>query len=438
MTIPLFPQEQGNLSYLNIMVSSVSDSVFDGGPEFPTICDSRFHGFLCVRHGGFNAGSKGLEVTDISYESMHVAMEASGYKLQQTSPQGSRLYTCDGKPPYRVAHFEPNDATAAWMQRVGAKFGRVTDSGEPFARPGELPEFGLESTDDYHSDTSAISKSMLSVFMDSPVEYYHQFITGLMPRKAPTKRMKIGTICHAILLEHKKIEEVCVQYPYSCLGVGDKLISGKAKEFEQRMAKDGLIAVKEDSIRVIETTIRNARASEFGALLDLHADNAKYEVRIDEEIYGLKAKCRPDIHIVLADQVIVPDLKFGAFKDEDWKRVSNRFRYWLQTAHYSAILEKRYQRPVSWSFWAFETEFPYRVGPKRYGPRSIEIAANEHKNQMKALKQCYDTGIWKDHFQTEIELDPWSIGDARNSEETPTENTEYEETQYDATDDTAF
>ncbi|NCX56405.1 MAG: hypothetical protein EBW87_04310, partial [Burkholderiaceae bacterium] len=140
-----------------------------------------------------------MAVTDISYESMHIAMEASGYKLKQTSPQGSRLYVADGKLPYRVAHFEPNDATAAWMKRGTVHDARVMDSGEPFARPGELPEFGLESTDDYHSDTSAISKSMLSVFMDSPVEYYHQFITGLMPRKAPTKRMKIGTICHAIL-----------------------------------------------------------------------------------------------------------------------------------------------------------------------------------------------------------------------------------------------
>lgn len=34
-------------------------------------------------------------MTDISYESMHIAMEASGYKLKQTSPQGSRLYVAD-------------------------------------------------------------------------------------------------------------------------------------------------------------------------------------------------------------------------------------------------------------------------------------------------------------------------------------------------------
>lgn len=372
----------------------------------------------------------------VSYESMHASLESTGFSLKLRSPYGSRLYTGNNKQ-YRVAHFQANAATRAWMERTGTRSFDVLPDGVEYPSPGDLPEFGLESSGDYHSDTSAISKSMLSVFMDSPVEYYHQFVTGLMPRKAPTKRMKIGTICHAVLLEHKRIDEVCIAYPYSCLGSGDKLISAKAKEFDNRMAKDGLIAIKEETIEVIETIIKNARSSEFGALLDLHSDKAKYEMRIDEEIYGLPAKCKPDIHIVLSDQVIVPDLKFGAFKPEDWKRSANLFKYWLQESHYTAILTKRYRRPVSWSFWAFETEFPYRVAPKRYGPRSIEIAASEHKNQMRLLKQCYDTGIWRDNFQNEIELDPWSIGDARNQEETPTENTEYEETQYDA-DDTAF
>lgn len=368
---------------------------------------------------------------------MDAALTGSGYRLQQTSSQGSRLYVATGKPSYRVSHFEPNDSTAGWLKRNGVTDFRVADNGEPIHH-SDRPEFGLEASDDYHSDTEEITKTMLGIFMDSPIEYYHQFITGLMPRKVPTKRMKIGTICHAILLEHKKLEEACIVYPYSCMGQGGKLISARAKEFDAKVAMNGLIAVKEESIRVIETTIKNARTSEFGALLDLHSDKAKYETRVAEEIYGLRCKCRPDIHIVLNDQVIVPDLKFGSYKPEDWKRVSNRFKYWLQQAHYSSVLQQHYGLPVSWSFWAFETEFPYRVGPKTYGIRSIEIAKEEHRNQIRKLKRCYDTNIWQDNFETEMELDPWSIGDRNNAEETPTENTEYDEISYQSEDDVEF
>lgn len=368
---------------------------------------------------------------------MDTAIVASGYKLQQTSNQGSRLYCADGKQSYRVAHFEPNDATAAWMKRNNVSDCRVLDNGEPHHR-SDRPEFGLEMSDDYHSDTSVITKTMLSTFMDSPVEYYHQYITGLMPRKVPTKRMKIGTICHAMLLEKKKLEEACIVYPYSCLGTNGQLVSAKAKEFDAKVASTGLIAVKEETIAVIERTIENARASEFGVLLDLHSDKAKYEHRIDGEICGLKAKCRPDLHIVLSDSVIVPDLKFGAFLPADWKRSSNAFRYWLQAVFYSELLRQEYQRPISWSFWAFETEFPYRVGPRKYGARSTEIADAEMRSQMRKMKQCYDSNIWKDNFETEIELDPWSIGDARNQEETPTENVEYEEKSYESADDVEF
>ncbi len=37
---------------------------------------------------------------------------------------------------------------------------------------------------DYHNDTTHITKSMLSTFMDSPRDYYEQYVTRLAVRKA--------------------------------------------------------------------------------------------------------------------------------------------------------------------------------------------------------------------------------------------------------------
>lgn len=367
-------------------------------------------------------------MTDISYESMHIAMEASGYKLKQISPQGSRLYVADGKLPYRVAHFEPNDATAAWMKRGTVHDARVLDSGEPFAQPGELPEFGLESTDDYHSDTSAISKSMLSVFAASPLEYYHQFITGLLPRKKPSKQMKIGTAVHAMLLEKKTIDEACVSYPYSCY-VGDRLSSAKAKSFDQKVSP--LVAVREDDMRAIQKIVENAKAGEFGKLLELHSDQAVFEKRIDAEIEGIPCKCRPDLLILLSDQAIICDLKVGVVKPDDFWRNAKSFGYSLQASHYSKIVQKEYGLPVTWRFWALESTFPYRVEPYWYEDRSMEIANDAHRDLLRRLKKCYDTGNWSDNFEHEKVLNPWDVchqGESVTPEELS--DATYEQTEY--------
>jgi len=364
-----------------------------------------------------------------SLESWVMSLGFEGYTLEAESTQGAVLYSLRGKPSYRIASYEPNQATLAWMKREHVIDCRCLPTGKEGPRT-DIPEFGLGPSDDYHSDTSAVSKSMLSVFMESPVEYYHQFITGLMPRKTPTAQMKLGTICHAMLLEKKRLDEACIAYPLSCYSSGERprLLTDRAEAFARSVKP--LIAVRESVLPVIQTIIANAMKSPLAELFKL---NAKFETRVDAELYGVKCKCKPDMHIVLSDQVIVPDLKFGAFKPEDWVRSSTRFSYWLQQAHYTAILEKEYGLPVSWSFWAFESVFPYRVGPKTYGRRSIEISRDKHRELLQELKRCQDSGVWEDRFQTEIELKPWDLtqrGEQESSEESTdeSEGTEYEST----------
>lgn len=374
----------------------------------------------------------------LSQAAWDAALTQQGYHLSHTSRYGARLYVCEGKPSKRVSHRDPNMATEAWMKRTGVGDIRCSDDDIVPYPTGELPEFGLETDGDYHSDTSAITRGMLSVYMDSPIDFYYMYILGLKPRKARTRLMDFGLICHSILLEKKKIEEACEEYPYSCIRADGSLNGKKAREFEQSIYPR--IAVKSDVIPKIRMTIKNARESEFGRLLDLHSDKAKYEMPITETVYGLPLKCRPDLHIVLSDQVIVPDLKFGAFLPDAFWRSARNFRYWLQQAHYTAILQQRYQLPVAWRFWAFETELPYRVHPYWYSDFSIEQSRDRHREAVRELKRSFDTGIWEDNFSSEGDLTPYELESRGrvSSEEEPTENNEYEERSYESDDDLSF
>jgi len=335
-----------------------------------------------------------------------------GYTVARTSPQGSALFVCDGKPSYRVSAFEPNEATLCWMGRTMVNDARCLYIGSPFQHDAtDLPEFGLERHDAYHDDLDYISKSMLSVFADSPVKYRAQYILGTMPRKKPTRPMKLGTILHAMLLERKTLEETVAVYPYSCYTDGEtpRLSTKRAEAYERKLAP--LICVRESELPTIRQMVKAAMESPFGELLRTHSDKAHFETRVDGELCGLKVRCKPDIHVILDDQIVVPDLKFTAlFGQEEFERTAKRFSYYLQKSHYKAILEQKYGLPVAWSFWVGETVQPHRFGIREYDERSSEISDEYHREKLTQLKTCYDTGIWEDTFDTTMTIAPWDLG----------------------------
>ena len=195
--------------------------------------------------------------------------------------------------------------------------------------------------------------------------------------------------------------------PISCIGAGGKLLSSKAKSFEERLHP--LMAVRECDMSAIQQIVANARASEFGKLLELHSDRALFERRFDAEIEGVPCKCKPDLLILLSDQAIICDLKVGVVKPDDFWRNAKNFGYSLQASHYSKIVKKVYGLPVTWRFWALESSFPYRVEPYWYEDRSMEIANDSHRDLLRKLKRCYETGVWVDNFEHEKVLSPWDV-----------------------------
>lgn len=360
----------------------------------------------------------------LSTEAWETAMKAGGYNSPLRTSH-SMLFEAEGKRSYRVSPYPPNPATKGWMERNNVKDARCLPHEDYVPQIDPLPEFGLEAGDPYHDDVETVSKSQLAVFMESPREFYEMFVTGLMPRKKMSPFMKFGSICHAMLLEKRRLDETCVAYPYSCYtaGANPRLKTKEAQAFDRQVAP--LLAVRPQMLPIIESVIANAKASEFGSLLTVNSSRAKFEHRLDAVIEGVACRCKPDIHIVMDDHIIVPDLKFGAFKPDDWKRSSTRFCYWLQQAHYTAILKAVYNLPVFWKFWAFESTYPYRVGPKWYDERSVEIAAETHKNLLRELKKCRETGVWADHYSGETQLAPWDItvrGEKESQEESTDEN----------------
>lgn len=268
-----------------------------------------------------------------------------------------------------------------------------------------------ETNEEYHADTSTISKTMLNEYCTSPVQFDLTFNKGTMARKSPTKPMQLGTILHAVLLEKKEVEDVVAIYTPDCFKSNGAINPVPAGKF--RASIGDKIAVKSKELNEVLSCFTAVVKSE---LYDAIKQAKECEKRHDAIVEEVPSRCKPDILCDMGDHILIYDLKFCDPSPSAFIRSAKRFRYWLQDAHYSAVVSAETGKPVMFRFFAVEPTFPYRVQCYWYGPRQREIARDFHIRKLRELKYSMDTDTWVDDWPNELPLDPWDIG-GRHEEE---------------------
>lgn len=268
-----------------------------------------------------------------------------------------------------------------------------------------------ETDEEYHADTSTISKTMLNEYCNSPVTYDLTFNKGTMARKSPTKPMQLGTIMHSLLLEKKEIEDVVAIYTPECFKSNGAINPVPAGKF--RASIGNKIAVKSKELDEVLACFTAVVKSD---LYDAIKQASECEKRHGAVVEGVPCRCKPDILCDMGDHILIYDLKFCDPSPDAFIRSAKRFRYWLQDAHYSAVVREELGKPVMFRFFAVEPTFPFRVHCHWYGPRQREIARDFHVRKLGELKHSMETDTWVDDWANELPLDPWDIG-GRHEEE---------------------
>lgn len=260
---------------------------------------------------------------------------------------------------------------------------------------------------DYHSDTKTVSRTMLNLFFKSRLEYYYTYVSGEMPRRAPSQVMEIGTVLHSMLLENKCLSDMVLAYPADCLTVAGAINRKRCDEFEAEFP--GFVYLKQrDYDRMGEAC--EAALDRVGELQAIIAGAHSREQRFDANIEGVDCRCKPDIVSELEDCVVVHDLKFSEKIDPDsFRRSAKNLRYWVQDAHYSAVVARHFKKPVSFRFCNVETVFPYRVQWYWYDRASRDEASRVHRTKIGELAECYRSGDWTDDWDSVLNLSPWGV-----------------------------
>lgn len=257
----------------------------------------------------------------------------------------------------------------------------------------------------YHRNNIHLTRTQLKTFLESREDYYHQFVVGDVVRPIPSRLMVQGQILHAVLLEGKQVSQLVAVYPNDCLNKNGGKIAKRCEEFEAIM--EGRHCVKSDEYLQLHAMVDAFRKSELHELVSMATAR-------EETIFGSykdrQIKCKPDFYGELDDRLVIYDLKFVVSASPDvFYRNAKRFKYWLQDAHYSAILEQYTTKPVVFRFIACETSAPYRIDWFEYDMRSRELAREQWQRAMDDIIHCERTGNFEDNHHHTLTLDLWDV-----------------------------
>lgn len=253
---------------------------------------------------------------------------------------------------------------------------------------------------DYHSDFSAITRTMLKDFRTEGRRWYHgRYITRTIQRKKPTPDMEFGVLAHYAIIEPHKFDDHYAVYPASALKRNGARGTDACNEFEAECAAAGKIAIKESERDQLIDVARAVMDSDtYKKLVARPELRIEQEVRWTDPLTGLPLKCKPDWLLPLDRLTLIVDLKTCAdASPSEFKRSALSQQYWLQAAHYTAGVREEIGGEVLFRFLAIEKDKPHRVSE-----HEIEIGDDEWDEYRRTLEQlayCYANDDWREPWE---------------------------------------
>lgn len=234
---------------------------------------------------------------------------------------------------------------------------------------------------DYHKDTTKISKSGLDLINKSPLHYWDRYLNPNAEEKK-TAAMTFGSAVHTRILEPHEFGKKYVTAPKIDKRTKDGILNWNA--FISAHPNHEIIS-KEDDILIEK--INNAVYNHYQASLLLSKLTIVEEVFIYNDM-----KCKPD---GLTSLNIVIDLK----TTEDaspyaFGRSAIKYRYDVQAAFYSDILEANNHKVEGFVFIAVEKTPPFAVAVYVIEEEDILRGREKYLENLKVWRECKSTNQW--------------------------------------------
>lgn len=271
------------------------------------------------------------------------------------------------------------------------------------------------NNDMYHALTNKVSNSMLKVFMASRRKYHSYFVSEShkMPDIGKKPDVMVGDVVHQVNLEKRDIHDIVTHYPEDCLKSNGTLHPQKRKEFDELMAHQGKVVLRDDDYYRVMGVCNAIAEHPLNQLL------SRQDVVFEKPIFwtdtetGLECRAKPDFMYESDDFALCYDLKVSGFVEPNrWARVANKLSYWLQDAHYSSGLAHISGKPVKFVFFVCESHWPFRIARYEYDQISRERASEKYVRLVRDLLRCIEEDKWSEDWEGEanmLTLSPWEV-----------------------------
>lgn len=257
------------------------------------------------------------------------------------------------------------------------------------------------SNEDYHA-SEGISNTAISLILDCPARYYHQYLSEKKIKKETTA-LTVGSLIHALVLEPHLVDSKFTIVPKD---VDIRLSSKKGKTNFELLSLAGLPLIKfKDYIecKSIADAVRQHRDFE-GSFLNAKIENSFFST--DED--GVALKCRPDFY----NDFMLCDLKTTVNCDpREFEKTIMSYGYHRQAAINLDIATKLTGRFYdSFLFVVVEKKPPYLCEFFLIGDESIDQGRKEYKTGIEIYKKCLSENKWPSYGKgiiNQINLPAW-------------------------------
>lgn len=263
------------------------------------------------------------------------------------------------------------------------------------------------TNEQYHSDTSSISKSGLDKIESSPIDYWWHYLRPEREPNKPTSDMLFGTALHSAILEPNEFDRIYVPMP----SIDKRTKIGKSEFIALTEAcnlnNQTLIDV-EDFSNV--QRMRDAISKHPTAKLLFQNGLAEQTFMFQEPNTGANCKIRPDW--LDNNSGLVVDLK--STKDatkNGFAKSAFEYKYYKQDPFYLDGLEALGNDRAGFVFVNIEKEEPFKIGIHYLDNRSRQFGRDEYLRNCETYVKCLETGIWKGYDEkiSEVSLPEWAF-----------------------------
>lgn len=262
--------------------------------------------------------------------------------------------------------------------------------------------FVNQTADEYHADTSRVSRSELVTLIKSTWQYFKRHVERApLYQQKETDSFEFGTLFHAAVLELKPVHTLAHVIPDEVLNVDGHRKGGKWLAWKN--CHDDKPCYKPQELLIPEEMLRSVMSSQ--AAMDLLSGDGRNEQTIHWQ-YG-SIPCRTRVDRLKADCIV--DLKTA--RSCDLNSINNSLEYdeyYKQAALYQMAVEAVTGDTLPFHFIFVEKVDPFRTVVVELGDHVVRIGREEVRTPwidkgreeieaaFRLLQKCADSGNWRD------------------------------------------